>query len=452
MDRFVSHYMLRLDAKGRVSVPASFRAVLARDGFDGLYCYPALDRPALDAGGNALAGRDRSADRGLSALFRSARAIFAGALRHQRDAEDRRRRPRGADRHAQERMRESPTRSTFVGLGHKFRIWEPGRFRAELAEATEKVRAFKQELGARMMAAEAPKTARSTGMMTGSGSSAVAGGLARHIPVLARRAVEWLNVRDGGLYVDATFGAGGYSRAILATAGRAGDRHRPRSERHRARRRSRRAGAGPARTGRRSLSVIWNPSCRTAAPPRSTASCSTSASRPCSLTKPSAAFRSASMDRSTCAWAATVRARPMSSRTPASAISPPSSPRSAKSAMPAPSPAPSSRRGASGAIETTQALAEIVGARRPARPGAIHPATRTFQALRIFVNDELGEFAVGLAAAERILKPSGRLVVIAFHSLEDRIVKTFLTERSRAPAASRHRPLIAGAGADVSAC
>ena len=54
MDRFVSHYLLRLDAKGRVSVPASFRAVLARDGFDGLYCYPALDRPALDAGGNAL--------------------------------------------------------------------------------------------------------------------------------------------------------------------------------------------------------------------------------------------------------------------------------------------------------------------------------------------------------------------------------------------------------------
>ena len=50
MDRFVSHYMLRLDAKGRVSVPASFRAALARDGFDGLYCYPALDRPAIDAG------------------------------------------------------------------------------------------------------------------------------------------------------------------------------------------------------------------------------------------------------------------------------------------------------------------------------------------------------------------------------------------------------------------
>ena len=81
--------------------------------------------------------------------------------------------------------------------------------------------------------------------------------------------------------------------------------------------------------------------------------------------------------------------------------------------------------------------------------GAIHPATRTFQALRIFVNDELAELARGLAAAERVLKPAGRLVVVAFHSLEDRIVKTFLTERSRAPAASRHRPEIGGAAADL---
>src|SRR5438105_938728 len=54
MDRFVSNFTLRLDAKGRVSIPASYRAVLARDGFDGLYCYPAMDQPAVDAGGNAL--------------------------------------------------------------------------------------------------------------------------------------------------------------------------------------------------------------------------------------------------------------------------------------------------------------------------------------------------------------------------------------------------------------
>src|SRR5690348_13061655 len=54
MDRFVANITARLDAKGRVSIPAPFRAVLGRDGFDGLYCYPALDRPAIDAGGNAL--------------------------------------------------------------------------------------------------------------------------------------------------------------------------------------------------------------------------------------------------------------------------------------------------------------------------------------------------------------------------------------------------------------
>ena len=54
MDRFVSNFVLRLDTKGRVSIPASFRAVLNRDGFEGLYCYPALDQPAIDAGGNAL--------------------------------------------------------------------------------------------------------------------------------------------------------------------------------------------------------------------------------------------------------------------------------------------------------------------------------------------------------------------------------------------------------------
>jgi 16S rRNA (cytosine1402-N4)-methyltransferase len=98
-------------------------------------------------------------------------------------------------------------------------------------------------------------------------------------------------------------------------------------------------------------------------------------------------------------------------------------------------------------IHTTQALADIVARVVHARPGGIHPATRTFQALRIFVNDELAELAAALAAAERILKPSGRLVVVTFHSLEDRIVKTFLAERSRATGVSRHRPEAAAAAA-----
>ena len=91
-------------------------------------------------------------------------------------------------------------------------------------------------------------------------------------------------------------------------------------------------------------------------------------------------------------------------------------------------------------IRTTRALADIVASVVRSRPGDIHPATRTFQALRIFVNDELGELVAALAAAERILKPHGRLVAVSFHSLEDRIVKSFLAGRSETRAGSRHAP------------
>ncbi|NWG91951.1 MAG: 16S rRNA (cytosine(1402)-N(4))-methyltransferase RsmH, partial [Parvularculaceae bacterium] len=98
-------------------------------------------------------------------------------------------------------------------------------------------------------------------------------------------------------------------------------------------------------------------------------------------------------------------------------------------------------------IATTRRLAEIVGrASPPRREDKIHPATRVFQALRIFVNDELAQLARALAAAERLLRPAGRLVVVTFHSLEDRIVKRFLSERSAAAARpSRHAPAAAAA-------
>ena len=96
-------------------------------------------------------------------------------------------------------------------------------------------------------------------------------------------------------------------------------------------------------------------------------------------------------------------------------------------------------------IERTGELAAIVRKVVPAQPGGIDPATRTFQALRIAVNDELGELERGLGAAERLLAPGGRLAVISFHSLEDRRVKAFLRQRSAtAPRGSRHLP--AGGG------
>jgi 16S rRNA (cytosine1402-N4)-methyltransferase len=101
-------------------------------------------------------------------------------------------------------------------------------------------------------------------------------------------------------------------------------------------------------------------------------------------------------------------------------------------------------------IDTTTRLAEIVRAAYPraarAQSSRIDPATRTFQAIRIHVNDEIGELERGLAAAERLLGPGGRLAVVTFHSLEDRAVKSFLHDRSgRVARASRHQPQAASA-------
>jgi 16S rRNA (cytosine1402-N4)-methyltransferase len=92
---------------------------------------------------------------------------------------------------------------------------------------------------------------------------------------------------------------------------------------------------------------------------------------------------------------------------------------------------------------TTRDLAGLIETVTPRKAkDKIHPATRVFQALRIFVNDELGELAAALFAAERALKPGGRLVVVTFHSLEDRIVKKFFADRSGRSTGSRHLPVV----------
>ena len=275
--------------------------------------------------------------------------------------------------------------------------------------------------------------------MTGSGSYAVAGGLVRHVPVLVHRAVEWLDVRDGGLYVDATFGAGGFSRAILATPGARviGIDRDQSAVVHGADMVEQAAGRLELIEDRfgNLLSILAD---RTAAIDGIVFDLGVSsmqldeAERGFSFRLDGPLDMRMGVEGPT---AADVVAQ-ATERDLAAIIATLGEERHARPIARAIVRARSER-----AIDTTGVLAEIVARAAPARPGAIHPATRTFQALRIFINDELAEIANGLAAAERVLKPSGRLVAIAFHSLEDRIVKTFLTNRSRAPATSRHRPL-----------
>ena len=273
--------------------------------------------------------------------------------------------------------------------------------------------------------------------MTGSDGHAVAGGPARHIPVLGRRALEWLGVRDGGLYVDATFGAGGYTQAILATPGaRVIGIDRDQS--------AIAAGFGlvEAAQGRLDLvedrfsnletivggsgtvdGVVFDVGVSSMQIDDAARGFSFRLDGPLDMRMggdgPSAADIIARASERDLGIIIATLGEERHARAVARAIV---------------------RARGEQAISTTRALAEIVARVVYSRDSAIHPATRTFQALRIYVNDELGELARGLAAAERVLKPSGRLVAVAFHSLEDRIVKTFLTERSRAPAGSRHRP------------
>ena len=273
----------------------------------------------------------------------------------------------------------------------------------------------------------------------GRGGSTVAGGLARHVPVLVRPALQWLQPRDGGCTIDGTFGAGGYSRAILdaaATRVIALDRDQSAVA----------LGADlvQAAAGRLTLvearfseleriaqrfgvdgvdGVVLDLGVSSMQLDEAARGFSFRFDGPLDMRMdgdgPSAADVVARAPERDLANIIFQLGEERHSRAIARAIV------AARSSSP---------------IETTQALAELVGRVVRARPGAIHPATRTFQALRIFVNQELDELVAGLAAAERVLKPGGRLVVVSFHSLEDRIVKTFLAERGRVAGVSRHRP------------
>jgi transcriptional regulator MraZ len=147
VDRFLSHFTNRFDAKGRISIPAPFRQVLAKDGFEGVYAYPALDAPALDCGGHRLLAE---IDALLATMppFSPARDALATALLGtseilRMDAEGR--------VSMDERLKSSlglREEAVFVGQGHKFQIWEPSRFAAYLEEARSRVLRLRAGRGA----------------------------------------------------------------------------------------------------------------------------------------------------------------------------------------------------------------------------------------------------------------------------------------------------------------
>src|SRR6185437_15215717 len=183
-----------------------------------------LRRPLLLSGAGSSGDRrrwkcpdvgDRGIDRALCAVFGTARAIRPGALWHQRDAQDRR---RGADR--AERQSQA---SCGYPRGCDLRRPRPKVSDLGAGPVPERARGGHRQ-GARAqgpawLSVGGAQRARSTGMTAGGdGFAAVAGGSALHIPVLGRPALNFLNVHDGGTYIDATFGAGGYSAAILGAA------------------------------------------------------------------------------------------------------------------------------------------------------------------------------------------------------------------------------------------
>jgi 16S rRNA (cytosine1402-N4)-methyltransferase len=264
----------------------------------------------------------------------------------------------------------------------------------------------------------------------------------RHIPVLGAEALEMLKPRDGGIYLDATFGAGGYSRAILDAADtRVIGIDRDRSaiaggfdlvDRSSGRltlvedRFSNLAEVCIAQGISRVDGVVMDVGVSSMQVDEAGRGFSFRLDGPLDMRMghdgPTAADVVAKASEADLANIIYIFGEERHSRAVARAIV------AARKEAP---------------IATTRALAEVVSKVVWSKPGEIHPATRTFQGLRIFVNQELDELHLALSAAERVLKPAGRLVVVSFHSLEDRIVKNFLSERGKTGGGSRHLPEVA---------
>ena len=271
-------------------------------------------------------------------------------------------------------------------------------------------------------------------------TSLAAGGPARHIPVLLNEVLASLHIREGGLYLDGTFGAGGYTQAILATPGTrvlAFDRD-PNA-----------IAAGQVMVekyqGRLMLEHAQFSTCVEVAAARGLSN-----------------FDGITFDIGVSSMQLDEAARGFSFRFEGPLdMRMSQTGRSAADIVNGASEEEiadilyhygeerASRRIARAIVHdretkpytTTKELAELIARIIPARPQDIHPATRSFQGLRIAVNDELGELVKALTGAEKLLSPGGHLAVVSFHSLEDRIVKQFFALRSnRGRATSRLLP------------
>jgi len=262
----------------------------------------------------------------------------------------------------------------------------------------------------------------------------------RHVSVLGREAVEMLVPRDGGIYIDATFGAGGYSRAILGVAGtRVIGIDRDRS--------AIAAGFDLVDQSDGRLTLVED--------------------RFANLADICAAEGAPAVDGVVMDVGVSSMQLDQAERGFSFRADGPLDMRMAQAGLSAADVVNTFKAGDLARIfgflgEERHAgrIARMIESRREKKPfertldladaiqthigrgpkDKIHPATRVFQALRIFVNDELGELARALLAAERALKPGGRLAVVTFHSLEDRIVKRFIADRSEAASGSRHMP------------
>ena len=274
-------------------------------------------------------------------------------------------------------------------------------------------------------------------MMAGRGEDIAAGGPARHIPVMLRQVLEAVAPRPGEIVVDGTFGAGGYTRALLQAgadvvgvdrdpdavlAGRAMEREFPGRLRlvHGCVSGLDEAAGGPVDAVVLDIGVSSMQldaaergfSFRADGPldmrmAREGASAADVVNR----------FKAGDLARIIGLYGEERHAGRIARMI--------------------------EKRRAARPFERTRDLAEAIEGVVGRNPkDKIHPATRAFQGLRIFVNDELGELARALSAAERALKPGGRLVVVTFHSLEDRIVKKFFADRSGKASGSRHLPAV----------